>query len=477
MAGALAASFGLPALAIAADPCGDWHLTDSPTIGNSYTRLTAVTARATGEAWAVGHWRDQPAGSGPLVIRWDGAGWSGVALPPTGHLGNLPVTEGVDLTPAGDLWVVGNVTTPAPTNTLPLTLRRQAGAWSEVGVITLRPQTVHPFAPRGGSLTEVDALNDDDVWAVGIAVGYGDGGATTVPLAAHFDGSVWSDVAVPLVANRHHQLTGVAAIASDDVWAVGDYRNVALNYHGVTYHWDGSEWTHVASPIEEISGSGIDDVAAWGPNDVWALGNGNGAVLLMHWDGTDWSMVSAPPNSGGSLLAVGPNQLWVSGWNGYWYWDGAVWHDVPTAVPGSSFTIRSGGFAQTSACDLWCVGFWTEADGVTGSTLAEHLQTDPTAVEAEVSGIVRIECANPYRAREPIRLQLASGGTAHLSVFDLRGARVRRLLESPGRSGADVAYWDGRDENGIAVPRGLYFLRLESGGSLSSAKLLYLGSR
>ena len=189
----------------------------TPNVGNSVTRLTAVTALSANDAWSVGLWRDNPAGRGPLALRWNGSAWSETSLPSTSHLGSYPETEGVDATQSSDVWLVGNVTTTYPTNNLPLVLRWRGGSWDYVNTVTLRPQTVYPFAARGGFLYEVDALASDDIWAVGQAVGYGDGGATSVPLAAHWDGSGWSDVEVPRVASRHHALDDVVAISHDDV--------------------------------------------------------------------------------------------------------------------------------------------------------------------------------------------------------------------------------------------------------------------
>lgn len=354
--------------------CGVWHLIPTPNIGNSVTRLTSVTALSRDDAWAVGYWRDEPAGSGPLALRWDGSVWSETDLPETGGLGTNPVTAGVDAAPDGDVWVVGDVTTSYPTYNLPLVLRWREGAWDLVETVTLRPQRVYPFADRGGVLLAADALSSDDVWAVGRAAGFGDGTATVVPLAVHWDGSSWTDVDVPLIANRHHEFAAVFTVSHDDVWAVGDYRNVGDVFRGVTYHWDGTAWSHVESPIEEISQSGLLDVVATGPNDVWAIGTGDTGVIVMHWDGSEWSLLPSPPNTGGSLAAIASNDVWASGWNGFFHWDGTTWTEVPVSVPGAAYVIRSGGMAIVAGCDIWCVGFWTEADGVTSYTLAERLQ-------------------------------------------------------------------------------------------------------
>lgn len=360
----------------AAVSCGVWDKRDSPNVGNSVTRLTGISSASPDDAWSVGFWRSEPTGRGPLVLHWDGSVWTEMDLPDTSALGSNPETVGVKAISNGDVWVVGNVTTTYPTYNLPLVLRWRGTEWDYANTVTLRPQTVHPFAARGGFAQDVDALAADDIWVVGIGAGFGDGQATTVPLAIHWDGSNWTDVEVPRVSNRHHDLKSVVAISPNDVWAVGDSRNVAGPYLGVTYHWNGSEWSHVSSPIEAMPESSIEDVVANGPNNVWALGNAaDVGVVVMHWNGSQWSTIDSPPNSGGSMAAVGPDDLWISGWNGYWHWDGTTWTEVPVSVPGAAYSIRSGEMAIVGECDIWCAGFWTEADGITSYILTEHLQS------------------------------------------------------------------------------------------------------
>lgn len=370
----LIAMIFLPVMTKAAPPCGEWELVATPNRGDKTNWLSAVTAHSATDAWAVGLWRDGSGVHGPLAMRWDGTNWSATDLPDTSKLGSNPATDGVEAASNGDVWLVGNITTKYPTYNLPLVLRWRDGDWDFVDTVTLRPQTEYPYAARGGTLAEAAALSPDDIWAVGQAAGFGDGKATTVPLAVHWDGSSWTEVDVPRVANRHHELDDVVAISSDDVWAVGDYRNIAGAFHAITYHWDGTEWSHIKSPIEDLADSGLDDVAAAGPNDVWALGGAADAgVVLMHWDGTEWSLAEAPPNSGGSLAVLGPDDVWVSGWNGFWHWDGSAWTEVPSKIDGATYVIRGGGMEIVGDCNIWCVGFWTLEDGITGYTLAEEL--------------------------------------------------------------------------------------------------------
>jgi hypothetical protein len=196
----------------------------------------------------------------------------------------------------------------------------------------------------------------------------------------------------------------------------------------------------------------------------------------MHWDGSQWSLAEPPPNSGGSLAAVGPNDLWASGWNGFWHWDGTAWTEVPASVPGATYVMRNGGMAKVGACDIWNVGFWTLPDGITGGSLAERLQPEASAVEAEPASDVALRVGNPYRPGEPIQLSIPSGRPAALTVHDLQGAVVRRLFESSSTVGRLSLVWDGRTDAGRPLPTGIYFMTLNAGGAGTSRKILLLGS-
>jgi hypothetical protein len=69
----------------------------------------------------------------------------------------------------------------------------------------------------------VSAVSPSDVWAVGELA------PSFLPVMRHFDGSAWTDVAVPR-PKQGSALFGVSADASDDGWAVG------YSYDGTAQH-------------------------------------------------------------------------------------------------------------------------------------------------------------------------------------------------------------------------------------------------
>src|SRR2546422_4183768 len=69
-----------------------------------------------------------------------------------------------------------------------------------------------------------------------------------------------------------NDLNGVASVAANDVWAVGD-----TNQQTLTLHWNGTAWSVVASP-NASSNDALLGVAAVSTNDVWAVGKVNTAT-------------------------------------------------------------------------------------------------------------------------------------------------------------------------------------------------------
>ena len=84
---------------------------------------------------------------------------------------------------------------------------------------------------------------------------------------------------------------------------------------------------------------------------------------------------------------------------------------------------------------------------------------------------------NPLRSGQlTVEFGLARAERAELGIFDLMGRRVRLLASAALDAGPHRLTWDGRDDAGRAVARGLYFARLWTAGSrfVGASKLTIL---
>ncbi|MBI1922685.1 IPT/TIG domain-containing protein [Candidatus Poribacteria bacterium] len=84
---------------------------------------------------------------------------------------------------------------------------------------------------------------------------------------------------------------------------------------------------------------------------------------------------------------------------------------------------------------------------------------------------------NPFNPETWMPYQLASDAEVHITIYDTRGAVVRRL--ELGHQGAGyyhdrfrAAYWDGRNETGERVSSGVYFYQLRAGEVTATRRMV-----
>ena len=87
-----------------------------------------------------------------------------------------------------------------------------------------------------------------------------------------WDGMAWTRVESPNAGHSHSgSLSGVVALAADDVWAVGAYADGGPTLTLIE-HWDGTAWTVVPSPNKGPYPNDLSAVSAVAPDDIWAVG-------------------------------------------------------------------------------------------------------------------------------------------------------------------------------------------------------------
>jgi hypothetical protein len=207
----------------------------------------------------------------------------------------------------------------------------------------------------------------------------------TVPLVEHWDGTSWSQVAVPSI---QYGLDAVAAPSATDVWAFGVSQ--------VAEHWNGTSWQRVSLPVPKGYAAPMFLAAsAASPDDVWALGEGSPAsgpaqAIIDHWNGQRWQIVPYPRTGKYSLLqgvtALSAKDVWAVGYAGVvtanglerltltLHWNGTAWKRVTSPNP-ATFTTPAGSVdnaltavAGSSSRSVWAVGqYYLQANGTHGS--------------------------------------------------------------------------------------------------------------
>ena len=70
------------------------------------------------------------------------------------------------------------------------------------------------------------------------------------------------------------------------------------------------------------------------------------------------------------------------------------------------------------------------------------------------------------------RFVLPHPAAIDVSVFDPAGRRVRAFGRIQGQAGENAVTWDGRNDAGARLPRGLYFLRVAAEGAAAARKVV-----
>lgn len=336
------------ALAATAAPAGaavTWTTVASPP--PAVAVWAALSARTDGDAWAVGI----GSATTPLVAHWTGSAWSQVAGP-TVTGANSTVPYAVSASSASDAWLVGRSTKLRQITAL-------AAHWNGTS------WSVAPTPGGGALLRSVADISASDAYAVGNTA------------AMHWDGAAWSPISVPAPGGIV-TLDAVAADSPGDVWITGQYLDPVLGDQPFTAHFNGTAWAEVPVPLD---GAELFGLTAISPADVWAVGSRNGNAVTENFDGNAWRVVPNPAQGlllsvtatgAGNVTAVGhdttangPTTAIIISWNG------SSW--VGDTVPAAGATQE---LYSTSAAPggtiTWALGSATSSGGVTGSLLLRN---------------------------------------------------------------------------------------------------------
>jgi hypothetical protein len=108
-------------------------------------------------------------------------------------------------------------------------------------------------------------------------------------------------------------------------------------------------------------------------------------------------------------------------------------------------------------------------------TAGTSVGVTPGAPAPAIAGLTGV-APNPARRGTTSRIEFALSrpGRVVLDVFDVRGARVARLVDGERPAGPSNLGWDGRDDAGGSTPAGLYFAVLIAEGRTWQTRLVRL---
>jgi hypothetical protein len=149
----------------------------------------------------------------------------------------------------------------------------------------------------------------------------------------------------------------------------------------------------------------------------------------------------------------------------------AAWPVEGTAIADSVSQLRLLSASHGAAIALW------QTDGFPTEFRALRLSAEGGANAGVTPALARgglLAFPDPSSGPTRLAFSLARAGVARVDVFDVSGRRVRALVSGTLPAGAHERTWDGRDDDGRAVPAGLYLVRARGEGLDATRRVVRL---
>ncbi|HEV3309274.1 MAG TPA: hypothetical protein VG815_01960 [Chloroflexota bacterium] len=269
--------------------------------------------------------------------------------------GGLQAVVGVD---TNDAWAFGYRMPGGGAKNL----RVLAEHWN--GILWQVIPTPPPVSPHAGrALFGAAALAWNNVWAVGTRVTNANGADI---LIEHWNGHRFSVASTPDDKERggwNRVLDAAFAVSANDVWAVGQQAPYATNnWEPLILHWNGSRWNSFTAENLESEYSALTAISGSGPNNLWAVGKrtGGAGTFAEHYNGSTWRVIPTPPSDGEALYGVtslSSSDSWAvgpTGFNAVSHWNGWQWKTFESPTPQTVGAMR--GIDSRGPDDIWAVG-------------------------------------------------------------------------------------------------------------------------
>ncbi len=145
--------------------------------------------------------------------------------------------------------------------------------------------------------------------------------------------------------------------------------------------------------------------------------------------------------------------------------DGVMaWHDNGPRVEGGAFTSNTGWIVLPASNDY---NFNIQALTVSETLIGEDNEMLPLTK-------LNNNYPNPFNPTTTISFSIAKSGNVNLDIYNVKGQKVKTLLNSVQTAGDHSAVWNGKDDNNNNLSSGVYFYKLQTEGYTSTKKMLLL---
>jgi hypothetical protein len=96
---------------------------------------------------------------------------------------------------------------------------------------------------------------------------------------------------------------------------------------------------------------------------------------------------------------------------------------------------------------------------------------NPGEIPANSSELCR-SYPNPFLSSTNVSIDLKESQNVNISIYNLKGQKVRTLLNGYKSKGQHTTIWDGKNSEGKVLPRGMYLLRTKHSDRIYTAKII-----
>jgi hypothetical protein len=121
--------------------------------------------------------------------------------------------------------------------------------------------------------------------------------------------------------------------------------------------------------------------------------------------------------------------------------------------------------------------FWYEVRALHAGGAEEVIAGSPASITTPGTLVLALYPTRPNPGAGPRTIQFdvpGHWGPVRLTLYNIRGQRVRALVDGPVERGRQERVWDGTDDAGRTVAAGIYFARLAVDGRTDDQKVLVL---
>ncbi|MDP8231743.1 MAG: FlgD immunoglobulin-like domain containing protein [Candidatus Zophobacter franzmannii] len=309
---------------------------------------------------------------------------------------------------------------------------------------------------------------------------YGNGGfAATIYRTLDGASSSWSEVYVG-PNDRQVRTIKLAANSGNQILYAGYFTYGGTGSFMRSFN-QGENWVDINVGVPEnccqTFGLAIDQM---NPNVVYA-GTGHYSVnyRLMKTDnfGEIWSEVLTttsrisdilidPNNNNHIYAAILEEGVMMTGDSGL------SWEDISEGLALGAQLSRFSNSFQVGDETKFCVGSYNRSAFINTMDAPLGLLDDSNPIEDNLRSLTNYP--NPFNPKTTISFNLTVGDKVELIIFNVRGQRVKELLNDDMKQGTNTVVWDGTDDYGNNISSGVYFFRVTTSDEGHSRKILLM---